>query len=75
MTISSELQERVSVCTGGRETERERVRETQKGGDRKGENPGRPPSSQTFSLHWPRPGGPIHASMSSLSNLGLTVCV
>lgn len=75
MTISSKLQERVSVCTGRRETERKRVQETQKGGDRKREDPGRPLSSQTFSLHRPRPGGPIHASMSSLPNLGLTVCV
>lgn len=69
MTISSKLQEGVSVCDG-KERDRGRVGETQR------EDPGRTPVivlSQTFSLQGPHPGGPIHTTLSSLSNLGLTV--
>ena len=69
----------VSVCTGGRETEEESPRASGRERQRKGEDPGRTPvkaPNWTCSLRWPHPDGPIHAEMSSLSNLGFAVgCV
>lgn len=54
------------------ETEGESLRDR----ERKGEGPGRSPvisPSQIFNRQCPRPSGPIHVAVSSLSNLGLTV--
>lgn len=54
----------------GRERDRGKVPETHRG------DPGRTPAiflSPTFSPQGPLPGGPIHTTMSSRSNLGLTV--
>lgn len=78
MTIPSKLQEGVSVCTGrrkrerGREAKRHREGETERAGRGSRETHSDIPS-QTFSLQRPHPSGPIHAAMSSRSNLGLTV--
>lgn len=77
MTILSKLRERVSVCALEGDREQEGPRDSEEETERERERiQGDPPvtsPSHTFSRQGPCPTGPIHVSMSSLSNLGLTV--